>query len=102
MPFNPKVSIGLSYFVRNQQANLILQRKNVVQFPVKIFRPNMKAIIRPDELSSDANTVARFPDTPFKNKWYTQLVANMPNIFLYFFKYKRGGACRDFQPINFT
>ncbi len=62
------------------QRDIVLHRKDVVEFTVIAFRPNMVAALRIDQLSGDPDSIARLAHTAFQDKAHTELPANLSHI----------------------
>src|SRR5438552_2840491 len=68
------------HFGGENQRNLILHRKDVVDGAIEAFRPDMYAGRRLDQLRRDPNSVRRLADAPFEHITNTELMGDLAHI----------------------
>src|SRR5437016_3318292 len=81
----------------NSERYLILDSKNIIQFPIVTLGPEMTSIERGDQLSEDANSSAIEPYAAFENVGNTQNCGYGTNVFLFPFKGERRSSRDNLQ-----
>jgi hypothetical protein len=80
--------------------DIVLQRKDVVHRAVVGLRPQLKAVLRFNELHADANAIAAFSHTTFEHRGNAQDSPNVFNGGLLTFETERRSSRRDAQSVD--
>ena len=80
--------------------DFVLHRENIVQRPIVALRPKRKACLRIDQLDSNPQPLAGFPDAPIEKRADAELPRRRAAVHLSIAKTKRGGARSGPQSIH--